>query len=246
MAPRAKNKLARLLSFNQHRKRFGAKKLLFPSKDYESLRIQVVSDVKTDVVLGSQKSLEGHLQDLRGEFSGQSELNYYHAQLSVLIRREYQVAKTYGQFLDLWTHEAHSLCQSLNLRWLVSAADTFAEHGRTLEHSSAGMLASVLINTIKIYETERVITATESCTPKDELIEKIQSQMVPLFGGMSCFTIGTDDTLRNMRWRLEPFFDHGPPGAILKTIFDRLQVSDSAYARLRHRHKRKKTSWWDE
>ena len=67
---------------------------------------------------------------------------------------------------------------------------------------------------------------------------------MPLFSGLSCFTVGTDDTLRNMRWRLDPLMEKGPVGLILKTVFDRLQVEDTAYARLRALHHRERTGWW--
>jgi hypothetical protein len=47
-----------------------------------------------------------------------------------------------------------------------------------------------------------------------------------------------------MRWRLDPLMKERPVGQILKTVFDRLQIEDTAYARLKARHHRDRTGWW--
>jgi hypothetical protein len=77
------------------------------------------------------------------------------------------------------------------------------------------------------------------------LIQFLSSNLVPIFGGLSCFTVGTDDTLRNMVWRLKEVSKHSITGRILLEVFSRLQLENSAYARLRARHHRRNTEWWD-
>ena len=69
---------------------------------------------------------------------------------------------------------------------------------------------------------------------------------MPLFEGMSCFTVGTDDTLRNLYWRLQPFFEIEPAGPILETIWNRFQTNNTTFARLRAMHRRDRTAWWTE
>jgi hypothetical protein len=128
----------------------------------------------------------------------------------------------------------------------VSATDSFADHARDGETRTLATLVSLLVNTIKIYETERVLAEGAPASLSPAKIAQVQDELVPLFSGLSCFTVGTDDTLRNMRWRLDPLMEKGPVGLILKTVFDRLQVEDTAYARLRALHHRERTGWWSE
>ena len=58
---------------------------------------------------------------------------------------------------------------------------------------------------------------------------------------------GTDDTLRNMRWRLEAVCQLHPLGAVVMEILERLQreSNDNVYLRFKQRHTREKTRWWD-
>ena len=68
-----------------------------------------------------------------------------------------------------------------------------------------------------------------------------------LFDGIAGFIPGTDDTLRNMRWRLEAVCQLHPLGALVMEIFERLQreSNDNVYLRFKQRHTREKTRWWD-
>lgn len=51
---------------------------------------------------------------------------------------------------------------------------------------------------------------------------------------------GTDDTLRNMRWRLEQICAVHPLAGIAMVVFERLQLpaNDNVYSRFRQRHTR--------
>lgn len=245
MVRRQKSRLERFLSLNQHRKRWGAGRHAVADPDLAAMRERIVEAGDPAQTRGAEKSLDAHLANLRREFSGQPELLFHHARLIVLIRREFRQAETLAQFFALWAAEAEFLCARLNLRWLVSAADTFADHGRG-EGRAVAMMASLLANCVKVGESDRYIRGAEGLEPRPERIATLQTDLVPLFGGMSVFTAGTDDTLRNMVWRLEPFFATGPEGRILKTVYDRMQVEDTAFARLRALHRRDRTGWWDD
>ena len=76
--------------------------------------------------------------------------------------------------------------------------------------------------------------------------EQLQQQRVALFDGTSAFAVGTDDTLRNMRWRLEKICRLHPLGQIVLEIFDRLQQASNpnVYLRFKQRHQRERTRWW--
>jgi len=241
---RKKTAIEHFLSFNWHRKRFGARRLAKSPKNLASLKTTLVLGDEAIQTRGSEKTLERHLHNLRNEFVGQSELVFHHAKLIVLIRREYRTRQTFGEFKELWNEHADFLCQHLNIRWLISACDTFADHDPDFAISNLALATSMFVNTIKIYESERFITDTQGSVVQEDRVQLLQTELVPLFEGLSCFTVGTDDTLRNMRWRLDRAFASHPVGLILKTIYDRIQTNDTAFRRFKSQHRRDRTSWW--
>ncbi|WP_027488332.1 hypothetical protein [Allorhizobium undicola] len=241
--PRKKTRFERFLSLNQHRKRWGAKKHVGPV-DFAALKARLIDGGEVVQTRGSEKSLDLHLANLRREFSAQPELVFYHAKLIVLLRREFEVKETFAQFRALWEAEAEFLVRHLNLRWLVSAADSFADHDPDPAVRASATLVSVLVNTVKIYETERVLADPPPAPISPSSIDQVQQELVPLFSGLSCFTIGTDDTWRNTRWRMDGLMERPPVGLILKTVFDRLQEEDTAFHRLKLLHQRERTGWW--
>lgn len=246
MVARKKSRFERWLSWNQHRKRLGAKHVAqqLHSVDFETLKQQIIEGAQPEYTHGASKNLAEHSQQLRAEFAGQSELLYYHAQLIVLIRREFEVAANYARFEALWQHEGAYLLNELNTRWLVSAADTFADYASDPTARSLALSASLLINTIKIQETERYLHATEQTPINAQRLQTLQQGRVALFDGTSAFAVGTDDTLRNLRWRIDAISQLHPVGALVAELFQRLQQHDSVYQRLRLQHSRAKTSWW--
>lgn len=246
MVRRQKSKIEHFFSLDRHRKRWGARRHIVTDPDLAAMRERIVEAGEPVQTHGAVKSLDGHLADLRCEFSGQPELLYHHASLIVLIRREVRVDETMSEFTTLWAQEAAFLCQHLNLRWLISAADTFADHADDPQIRAVGMMTSLLGNTVKVGESDRYIHGAEALTPMPERIDRLQADMVPLFDGLAVFKVGTDNMLRNMYWRLEPYFARGPAGMIFKTVYDRMQVHDSSFARLRALHHRDRTSWWDD
>lgn len=245
MVRRRKSRIERFLSLNQHRKRWGARAHLAADPDLAEMRGRIIEAGEPVPTHGAEKSLDRHLADLKREFSGQSELLFHHASLIVLVRREVRLTETIPRFEQLWAQEAEFLCRNLNLRWLISAADTFADHAGDPQIRAVAMMASLLGNTVKIGESDRYIHGAETLTPLPERIDRLQAGLTPLFDGMTIFTVGTDDMLRNMYWRLEPYFAAGAAGMILKTVYDRMQVNDTAFARLRALHHRDRTSWWE-
>ena len=243
---RKKSKIESCFSLNQHRRRLGAAKVVQTSVDLAALKASILKAGETTQTRGSVKDLETHLDNLRIEFSGQSELLSHHAKLIVLIRRGFKEKETYRAFRELWQSEQDFLCQHLNIRWLISATDTMADHDPAPQTRTTAKMVSLLTNLVKMNDSERYVCSSTGNAPVPERIEHLQDHMVPLFEGMSCFTVGTDDTLRNMYWRLEPFFQEGPAGAILKTVWDRFQTEDTVFARMRALHHRDRTAWWTD
>lgn len=241
---RKKTAFEHFFSLNWHRKRLGGAKHVKSSGDFATMKSTLVNGDAPRQTRGSAKSLDEHLENLRAEFAGQPELLWHHAKLIVLLRRGVDTDQVFAQFSELWAQEGAYLCETLNLRWLVSATDTFADHAPDGETRTLATLVSLLVNIVKIYETERVLAESDPAPLPPERVAQVQNELVPLFSGLSCFTIGTDDTLRNMRWRLDPLMETGSVGLILKTVFGRLQIEDTAFARLRALHHRERTGWW--
>ncbi len=247
MSVRKKTKLERLLSFNQHRKRKGASKTFqtMPNVDFSALKSKKIVGDEIEYTHGSNKDIQTHISDLRNEFIGQPELLYYHAQLIVFIRREFKVKENFTLFQQLWDSQQDYLLRHLNMRWIVSAADTFVDHSADPLARSMAMNVITLVNTIKMNETERYLQCAERNTDNGARLESLQNKRVALPDGMSGFAVGTDDTLRNMRWRLEEVAKLHPLGKMLLAVFERLQNHETVYKRFKDRHTRKKTAWWD-
>ncbi len=246
--PRRKSRLERFLSLHRARRCRGAQKhaVKRTARQLKAMKTDIVDAGTPTLTWGSVKSLDLQLDNLRREFSGQPELLWHHAKLIVLIRRGFRISETYAQFRFLWDAEHVFLCGKLNVRWLISAADTFAEYDPNSCVRAVAMMAPLLANTVKMQESERYVCNTSASAPDPVRITRLGNGVVPLFSGMSCFTVGTDDTLRNMYWRLEPFFAVEPVGDILKTVWDQIQVEDTVFSRMRRLHRHDRTRWWND
>ena len=245
-----KSKLANLFSLNQHRKRLGAATVAkeFGQLSWDEKRTQIVDGDKLEYTYGSDKNLTIHLDNLRREFVGHSELAYHHATLIVLIRRGYQVDKEFKKFEQLWYEQKDFLVNTLNTRWLISACDTFIDYSDDEHLKALLMNAVMLVNTIKLQESERFLIKAADCSVDTSRYQSLQNERLALFDGVAGFAVGTDDTLRNMRWRLDKLAQAHPLGILLIEIFERVQKpnADTVYSRFRNLHTRDKTAWWTE
>lgn len=192
------------------------------------------------------KALPAHLENLRHQFVGSSELCFYHAVLVVLLRRQYQPEHTFAAFDSLWQSQIDYLLSTLSLRWLVSACDTFVDYSPNPIRAALLMNVPTLINTLKVYETQRYLYSIAPNSPLcPQRTEALYQKHLSLYDGLTLFRIGTDDTLKNMRQRYQKLQQQDPfAGQILLTIFDRLQYTDSAFATMQHLHTDDKSAWW--
>ncbi|MFT4192588.1 MAG: hypothetical protein QM617_13815 [Comamonas sp.] len=246
-----KNSFFRWLSINRHRRRVGAGDVMrdIHEADLEKMRTAIV-DVHNASMPGpapsqATREIKAHLDQLRKEFHGKPELTYHHARLIVLIRREAEVHANYQRFRQLWDQYADFLLQQLSLRWLVSACDTFIDHDDDPVVQSLMMAAVLLVNTVKLQETERILERPHPSQIDPQVLASLHTSQL-IFDGLSPFAVGDDDTLRNMRWRLERLCRSHPLGAIPLAIFERLQQPDNSnvYSRFRRLPMKQKTEWW--
>ena len=246
MSRRNKTRFEKWFSLSRHKRRSGAIELSDQiTIDFLQQKQIIIKGSEVKYTHGSSNNLEEHFTALREEFVGKSELCFTHAKIIVLIRRDFEAKNYFIIFEQLWKEEKEYLLKNLNTRWLISATDTFADFSDDDSVKSLSLACSCLLNTVKMQESERFITnAQSSLTDKDKLKRLDNEERIPIFDGTSVFKFGTDDTLRNMRWRIDKASQLNIAGKILLEIFLRLQEFDTIYKRSKERHVRDKTGWW--
>ena len=244
MATRRKTKLENLFSFKQFKRRLGYKEFKRDNVDYKELKSAIIYSEKTEYTHGSKNDIKSHLANLRKEFNGKTELEYYNAELNVFLRRSINCKDTFKKLTDLWENESDFLIQNLNTRWLISTADSFIDHDANPLSRAFAFSAVCLVNSCKLCETERFASNSESTEYDPNKLEQLKKERIPIFDGLSAFTIGTCDTLRNMRWRLDALEEPMPSYLILREIFDRINNFETVYSRMSKKHTNKNTIWW--
>lgn len=232
-------------------KRLGAANIIndFNDKGIEELKASIITEAMCEPNTLTNKprtnDLQAHLDNLKHQFIGQSELCFYHATLVVLLRRDYKVDKIFAEFAALWAAETDYLLDHLSLRWIISACDSFIDHSEPIR---AAILMNVtsLMTTLRVYETELFLRSAPSAIMTDK-VEALYHSDLPLYDGLTYFRVGTDDTLKNMRRRYEQFYDTDRQATtMLLSVFDKLQSNRSAFATMRSLHKSDKSNWWLE
>lgn len=94
-------------------------------------------------------------RNLAREMSGASEAVFLNARLIMHLRRVPPAAGTRTLFFRLWDQMGAMLARELPTRWRVSAAQTFADHGRTETERRLGGEVALLFGLVKLYESER-------------------------------------------------------------------------------------------
>ena len=246
---REKSAFLKWFSMSRHQRKRGGDKLAkqFNETDIAALKDQIIEGESPSYTHGADKDLLSHLDNLKREFIGQSELCYRHAQVIVLIRREVDLDANLDHFFRLWLEEADYLVENLNTRWLVSAADTFADFSEDPVEQAYALAIAGLVNAVKLAETERWLRAIDEPLPSADDLD-MGTQRVPLWDGTSAFAVGTDDTLRNFHWRIQRVCQKSSPQpaclSIYHSVFKRLSEHDSVFKRFRDAHTRPRTQWW--
>lgn len=97
-------------------------------------------------------------RQIAAEFVGKSELAFLNAQLISILRKRSQPTHIPALFRRLWAEQATHLIAELNLRWLVSSVQTFADHGETQTQREVGQALRMLFGMMKLYEFERLFS----------------------------------------------------------------------------------------
>ena len=236
--------LKKALSVKARRRRAGGRSVLAELMTADPATLlgrSVDASLHGDDVGANRADLLNYLKAVEKEFHDKSEILLHHAKLIVLMRRDYRPEMCFRLFERMWQEHSAFLLKNLDLRWLLSANDTFLDLAPDREDRLVAGWTVVLANTIKLSETEHIGTSREAM--QENLLSR-GTETEELFDGLQSFRVGHEDTLFNMRRRLESVSRPTPPFLIFWEVFARMQEHDTSYARFRALHQKRRTRWW--
>jgi hypothetical protein len=206
--------------------------------DLELWRHRLVVGRRPAVPFGRRAELVDQLEMLAEGFVGECALLWLHAAMNVALRRGLQPERNARRFLVLWEEHADLLLEQLDARWLISACDSFADGHPEPEQAALAASASFLVNTVKLYETER--QGPPGAPPPPPFPAAVSFR--ELFDGLTTFLPERGDMVANLVARLEaataralrrpgPTFPVVP--ALLRELVTRLLGHDTVLARAR-------------
>ncbi len=177
---------------------------------------------------GHRKSLKDQFRLVRSEFAGEPLLCWKCARLIIAIRRGIDAEIHWATLRYLLETPAYRdlLLSRLNTRWLIAICDTYADYGSPAERAAA-LALSLLINVVKLAETERLILRDSEY---DEVAIDGYLENFPhsLWDGVTSYSIGGGDMPRNLFARLKRELSELPPlDAIGDCLIERMRDSES-------------------
>jgi hypothetical protein len=138
-------------------------------------------------------------------------------------------------FLKFWATEFEFLTAHLNSRWLILACDTFADYGSDAQKAAA-MILVVLINAVKLAETERLSLRDKTSLPENfnAIAESHHAKShIELWDGMTAYAPFSGDMPRNMLRRVALLTDKDAAlTAIARTLIRQAVAADTLLGRL--------------
>jgi hypothetical protein len=148
----------------------------------------------------------------------------------IYLRRRIDPNEHLARFRSLLCDGGEDLLGSFSTRWLVSIADTFADHGSDSERANA-MMVVILANVTKLAETERLIL--KDITVDFQQQEKYVTPGAPLWDGMTSYALKQGDMPGNMWTRVRALMSETPTlSFIFETILSRMVANDTLIGRL--------------
>ena len=195
---------------------------------------------------GKEDRVIRKLKNLKEEFSEKNYLEFFHAATILFIRNHLNLQHCLSNFWTIWNEEAEFMISHLNSRWLVSACDTIIDYSEDPDEVAAAMTATLFINTIKLYETERFVQpqAVSDGFDMQQVDRAMPSRQTHLFDGIQGYTIGRGDMIRNLLNRIMTHSNSRISSAILKELIRRAATHNTIFKRLREVHINEKTRWW--
>ncbi|WP_298676000.1 hypothetical protein [uncultured Lentibacter sp.] len=228
--------------YNKRRTPFeGADACFDPSPDLVALARQTVPESATDPT-GAKGSWALKCSMIAPEFVGRSALAFLAAQLIAQLRRNSPPQGGAALFRRLWAEAPEHLLSQLDLRWQVSSAMTFADHGAPGPEQALGASLKMLFGLIKLYEFERLFSGLAPSVP--HRFGQRSSAAMPLqMDPYSLNNGGLDSAL------LAPLYQQAEEAPVLRplalsllgalnaedgTVFRRLSIMKARRAKARH------------
>lgn len=101
------------------------------------------------------KCARDKLLQMRIIFAEREDLLALHGLVIAVLRRRDPPARARELFFRMWQEHGDFLAQKLPARWLISAAVTFADHGKTVDQRMVGQALSLTFDLIKLHDSER-------------------------------------------------------------------------------------------
>lgn len=133
--------------------------------DLNALRLQTVVAPAGPGPQDWRHDIDRKCESLTHELAGYSHLALLHALVIAILRRRDPPNRAKTLFFRIWDEQGHAIAQDLPARWLISAATTFADHGRTGDQRVAGMGLSMLFDMIKLHDSERRLSGRSNADP---------------------------------------------------------------------------------
>lgn len=178
-------------------------------------------------------------QSLLEEFRGQSELYAVHAMCISILRRDAPPPEAVALFHRIWREQGAKLARDLPVRWLISAAATFADHGDNADLRAGGMGLYMLFDLIKLHDSERRVSARRNDRPFKANADRPFRD--DLAFGMEAYSLSRGDLDRTMLARLWQISEREPTLKPLGIRMLRLVMTDrrSIFSRVQTYKKRR-------
>jgi len=148
----------------------------------------------------------------------------------IYLRRRIDPVVHMARFRLLLNEGGEDLLRAFSTRWLVSIADTYADHGADSERANA-MIIVMLANVTKLAETERLYLKDVGIDPKRQG-ECIMAG-TPLWDGMVSYAIKHGDMPINMWMRVRAILVDTPTlSSIFETVLSRMLAGNTVIGRL--------------
>lgn len=157
-----------------------------PETDLAALLRQRVPDSAPDLARPASGFAKKR-HNLAKDLAGHSELALLNALLIAHLRKRSYPNHAPALFRRIWAEQGNALLGDLPMRWLISSAITFAEHGPTEADRHVGQSLNIMFSLMKLYEFERQFSGVDAATPFDP--GKRSNEPLPL--GMPDFALAT-------------------------------------------------------
>ena len=158
-----------------------------------------ITDVEPARNLNRHTDIKLNCAQVRREFVGKSEVCHQLAQHIIHLRRDIDVDYHWREFEYIIHTHWPILEQELDVRWLLSCADTIVDHG-TIEQSGIAMSMTMCINSINILYTGLLMCGSAKLNPH-------LGQKKPTWGGMITADLYDGDMMFNMMTRMNKVVD---------------------------------------